>query len=159
MVFMVILTLICLALLLHVQLSVQILETRAELSRLQEQHAQIERENAELIWRMNQKSSLNHVKQRALTLGFVPTQTHHYLPVADLIDNSYLAQETTSSLSDSLADTPSSVQLASLRNQPRTTPFLNTGSKEVNLHVTIDTFAEQMQEFRRYVATAWQQEK
>ncbi|MBV7330077.1 hypothetical protein KFU94_17890 [Chloroflexi bacterium TSY] len=159
MLFMVVLTLLSLALLLHIQLSVQILETRSELDQLQRQHAKIEQENAELIWRMNQNTSLDHVRQRALILGFVPIQTHHFLPVADLVDEKYLVQNATDSMSNSLADKTSSAQPTSVQLLPNTTPFSNTESKEVNLHVTIDTIAEQMQEFRRYVTTAWQQEK
>jgi hypothetical protein len=57
--------------------SVQIFQLRQQINTVNEVYQTIERQNAELIWAIAQHSSLHHVREQALALGYqAPTQRH-----------------------------------------------------------------------------------
>ncbi len=65
--------------LLQVWTSLLITEARMELASLQTQHAELERENAQILWQISQYASLEKVEQRARELGYVPATQRRYV--------------------------------------------------------------------------------
>ena len=57
---------------LHVLLSVQVSEKQATLNQLNVQLSQIQRENAELVWQINQTADLGQVYEQAISAGYEP---------------------------------------------------------------------------------------
>lgn len=71
-VFFIMLLLVAGSMIMHVMLSVQVMEKEATLGRLNAQYAQIQRQNAELVWKINQASDLAHIYQKAVSAGYEP---------------------------------------------------------------------------------------
>lgn len=70
---------VCTGLTLHVLLSVQIYQTRQQISQLQSEHQAIERQNAELVWAIAQHTALGQIRLRAAALGYEVPQARHYV--------------------------------------------------------------------------------
>ncbi|MFN8443622.1 MAG: hypothetical protein U0175_22785 [Caldilineaceae bacterium] len=71
-VFFILLLLVAGAMGMHVMLSVQVMQKQSTLLELQAQQAHIERQNAELVWQINQSASLDQVYQQAMQQGYEP---------------------------------------------------------------------------------------
>lgn len=71
-VFFILLLLVAGAMGMHVMLSVQVMQKQSTLLELQAQQAHIERQNAELVWQINQSASLDQVYQTAIEQGYEP---------------------------------------------------------------------------------------
>ena len=76
--FLGVISLLTAGLMLHLGLSVEILEMRLLLESKQKHQAEIERQSAEIVWQIGQAMSLDRVGQRASALGYVvPTQRYY----------------------------------------------------------------------------------
>jgi hypothetical protein len=64
---------------LHVMLSARMMDKRAELNDLRQQYAEIQRQNAELVWRINQDVALDTVYNQALQRGYEPMIQRNYI--------------------------------------------------------------------------------
>ena len=71
-VFFIMLLLVAGSMVLHVLLSVQVSEKQATLNQLNVQLSQIQRENAELVWQINQTADLGQVYEQAISAGYEP---------------------------------------------------------------------------------------
>ncbi len=71
-VFSIMLLLVAGSMVLHILLSVQVMEKQATLNQLITKQEQIQRQNAELVWQINQSSDLEQVYQQAVNLGYEP---------------------------------------------------------------------------------------
>lgn len=56
----------------HVMLSVQVMQKQTTLLELRAQQAHIERQNAELVWQINQSAALDQLYQAAIEQGYEP---------------------------------------------------------------------------------------
>ena len=80
--FLAIISLLTAGLMLHLRLSVQILETKLLLESKQQYHVEIQRQNAEIVWQIGQAMSLEHVRRRASTLGYVVPTKRYYVALS-----------------------------------------------------------------------------
>lgn len=71
-VFFILLLLVAGAMGMHVMLSVQVMQKQTTLLELRAQQAQIERQNAELVWQINQSAALDQLYQAAIEQGYEP---------------------------------------------------------------------------------------
>ena len=71
-VFSIMLLLVAGSMAMHVLLSVEVMEKQTILNGLRAKHAQIQRQNAELVWQINQTADLEQVYQQAINLGYEP---------------------------------------------------------------------------------------
>lgn len=77
--FLMVLSVLCGGLFLHIHLSAQIMQARIDIADQQALFEAIEQKNSEIAWQINQSSSLNNVKQRAVALGYVDMPDHQYI--------------------------------------------------------------------------------
>ena len=77
--FVVALTVICGLAVFQVWTSLRITQARAELAALNVQHNLIEQKNAELLWQIGQRTTLEQVQVRAVQLGFRPALQRNYV--------------------------------------------------------------------------------
>lgn len=71
-VFFILLLLVAGAMAMHVMLSVQVMEKQNQLLDLQRAQARVERQNAELVWQINQSAALEQIYQKAIEQGYEP---------------------------------------------------------------------------------------
>lgn len=71
-VFFIMLLLLAGSMIMHVLLSVQVMEKQSVLNELTAQYAQTQRQNADLVWQINQTSNLETVYAKAVNLGYQP---------------------------------------------------------------------------------------
>ena len=71
-VYLIMLLLVAGAMGLHILHSVRTIEKQSQLDELTDRYVQIQRENAEILWEINQNASLDHVYAQALGLGYEP---------------------------------------------------------------------------------------
>lgn len=95
MLFLVVLLAVMVCLMLHVMLSVQIMQGELEASALQAEHARIERLNADLMWQIAHRSDLDDVYARAVASGFVPAEQRFFAaPIVEPDPLAFLADST-----------------------------------------------------------------
>ncbi len=78
--FVLVLTVVCGLAVVQVWTSLRITQTRAELEALRVQYSLIEQKNAELLWQIGQRTTLEHVQLRAVQLDFRPALQRNYVP-------------------------------------------------------------------------------
>ncbi len=78
--FVLALTVVCGLAVVQVWTSLRITQARAELEALRVQYSLIEQKNAELLWQIGQRTTLEHVQLRAAQLDFRPALQRHYVP-------------------------------------------------------------------------------
>ena len=76
------LTIICGLAVFQVWTSLRITQARAELAALRVQYSLIEQKNAELLWQIGQRTTLEQVQMRAVQLDFHPALKRNYIPNA-----------------------------------------------------------------------------
>jgi len=74
----------CGGLSLYILLSVQILEAEDVLYKKEAAYHEINQQNADIVWRISQASTLARVQQQAETLGYTVADSHHYVQIAAL---------------------------------------------------------------------------
>lgn len=89
--FAIVLSLLCGGLILHIQLSSQILRMRLEIGQMQIAYDQIEHQNSELIWQISRYTSLNDLHQRAEALGYAPSTQQYYVAAQDIRSTQWFA--------------------------------------------------------------------
>lgn len=77
--FLTVLSALCGGLFLHIHLSARIMQAQIDITDQQALFEAIEQKNSEIVWQINQSSSLSHVKQRAVALGYVDMPEHQYI--------------------------------------------------------------------------------
>ena len=75
-------TVSCVGLILHLQLSTTILQDKIELKRLQAEEQVIQEQNANLVWAIVQETDLNQVQARATELGYEIALQRNYVIIA-----------------------------------------------------------------------------
>lgn len=70
---------VCAGIVVYILFSVQLYRIETELAGLQTQYHSIERRNAELIWAIEEESSLVKVQTQAANLGYVAPQNRLYV--------------------------------------------------------------------------------
>jgi hypothetical protein len=78
--FVLALTLVCGLAVIQVWTSLRITQARAELELLRVQYSLIEQKNAELLWQIGQRTTLEQVQLRAVQLDFRPALQRNYIP-------------------------------------------------------------------------------
>ena len=78
--FVLALTAVCGLAVVQVWTSLRITQARAELEALRVQYSLIEQKNAELLWQIGQRTTLEHVQLRAVQLDFRPALQRNYVP-------------------------------------------------------------------------------
>ena len=78
--FVLALTAVCGLAVVQVWTSLRITQTRAELEALRVQYSLIEQKNAELLWQIGQRTTLEHMQLRAVQLDFRPALQRNYVP-------------------------------------------------------------------------------
>ena len=82
--FLSVLTALCGGLILHIHLSSRVLQTRFDIAEKRALFNTIKQQNSEIVWQINQSSSLDKVKQRAVALGYVEMPEHQYIGAVQL---------------------------------------------------------------------------
>ena len=77
--FLTVLSVLCGGLFLHIHLSARIMQTRISIGDQRTIFEAIEQKNSEIVWQINQATSLDVVKQRAAALGYVDMPDHQYI--------------------------------------------------------------------------------
>lgn len=72
-------TVACIGMILHLQLSTTILQDKFRLEVLQEEERVIAEQNANLVWAIAQETELTSVKTRATALGYEPALQRNYI--------------------------------------------------------------------------------
>lgn len=130
--FMSVLSIVTVAMIMHIYLSAQILETRNQLQELQSEYKAIEMANADLVWQINQHTSLSYVSQRAQELGYQSIAAEpHYVAAADLEAASIVAAP------ENRASHPDSVAQADMN---AVTPLTAVAHRRIS----VDPFAHDM---------------
>lgn len=70
---------VCTALMLHVMLSAQIMQSEVRIRSLQSELDTINRQNDEILWQIARATNLTRIQERALALGYVPIRTRQYV--------------------------------------------------------------------------------
>ena len=78
--FVLALTVVCGLAVIQVWTSLRITQARAELEALRVQYSLIEQKNAELLWQIGQRTTLEQVQLRAVQLDFRPALQRNYVP-------------------------------------------------------------------------------
>ncbi len=78
--FVLALTVVCALAVVQVWTSLRITQARAELEALRVQYSLIAQKNAELLWQIGQRTTLEHVQLRAVQLDFRPALQRNYVP-------------------------------------------------------------------------------
>ncbi len=78
--FVLALTVVCGLAVVQVWTSLRITQARAELETLRVQYSLVEQKNAELLWQIGQRTTLEHVQLRAVQLDFRPALQRNYVP-------------------------------------------------------------------------------
>lgn len=78
--FVLALTVVCSLAVVQVWTSLRITQARAELEALRVQYSLVEQKNAELLWQIGQRTTLEHVQLRAVQLDFRPALQRNYVP-------------------------------------------------------------------------------
>lgn len=78
--FVLALTVVCGLAVVQVWTSLRITQARAELELLRVQYSLIEQKNAEFLWQIGQRTTLEQVQLRAVQLDFRPALQRHYIP-------------------------------------------------------------------------------
>ena len=78
--FVLALSVVCCLAVVQVWTSLRITQARAELEALRVQYSLVEQKNAELLWQIGQRTTLEHVQLRAVQLDFRPALQRNYVP-------------------------------------------------------------------------------
>ncbi len=78
--FVMALSAVCVLAVVQVWTSLRITQARAELEALRVQYSLVEQKNAELLWQIGQRTTLEHVQLRAVQLDFRPALQRNYVP-------------------------------------------------------------------------------
>ena len=78
--FVLALSAVCILAVVQVWTSLRITQARAELEALRVQYSLVEQKNAELLWQIGQRTTLEHVQLRAVQLEFRPALQRNYVP-------------------------------------------------------------------------------
>lgn len=70
---------VCVGMVMHITLSMQIWQTSSQIEILQAKYQAIEQQNTALVWDIAQKSTLESVRQRAVAMGYAIPLTRHYV--------------------------------------------------------------------------------
>lgn len=77
--FLMVLSVLCGGLILHIHLSSQIFQAHIQIDNQQAVFDSIEQQNSEIVWQINQSVSLNKIRQRAAALGYVDMPDHQFI--------------------------------------------------------------------------------
>lgn len=80
-IYLVALLLVAAGMVLHVALAAQIQQVQVEIDTMKETHANIESQNAELIWEIARRSNLEQIQQAAYAQGYRPINRRQYVYV------------------------------------------------------------------------------
>jgi len=70
---------VCVGMVMHITLSMQIWQTSSQIKILQAEYRAIEQQNTALVWDIAQKSTLESIRQRAAGMGYAIPLTRHYV--------------------------------------------------------------------------------
>ncbi len=83
---------VCVGMVMHITLSMQIWQTSSQIEILQAEYRAIEQQNTALVWDIAQKSTLESIRQRAAAMGYAIPLTRHYVAAPQPLPLSVPAQ-------------------------------------------------------------------